>query len=117
MTLSIDIDASRYPTRGQEDAGLELASSIGVGSYRWRRLTQFEFQRRAEMKYGARNKIEGIVRRVKKGSVMAQVDMDVPAGAQMSSVLTMDSLNDLGLKKGDRVRVVVKAIHVLLVKD
>jgi molybdopterin-binding protein len=35
----------------------------------------------------------------------------------MASVMTVDSLNDMGLKKGDKVRVVVKAIHVLLVKD
>lgn len=69
------------------------------------------------MKYGARNQIEGVVKRVKKGAVMAQVDLDIPKKAAMSSVLTVDSLMDLKLKKGDRVRVIVKAIHVLLVKD
>ena len=69
------------------------------------------------MKYGARNKIEGVVKKIKKGGIMAQVDLDVPRGVAMSSVLTLDSLEDLGLKKGDRVRVIVKAIHVLLVKD
>jgi molybdopterin-binding protein len=72
---------------------------------------------RSDMKYGARNQIEGIVKRVKKGAVMAQVDLDVPKRGVMSSVLTVDSLMDLKLKKGDRVRVIVKAIHVLLVKD
>ena len=69
------------------------------------------------MKYGARNKIEGIVTRIKKGGLMAQVDVDVPKGAVHSSVLTLDSLKDLKLKKGDRVRVIIKAIHVLLVKE
>jgi molybdopterin-binding protein len=69
------------------------------------------------MKYGARNKIDGKVQRIKKGGVMAQVDLDVPAGVHLSSVMTIDSLNDLKLKKGDRVRVIVKAIHVLLVKE
>lgn len=69
------------------------------------------------LRYGARNKVEGVVKRIKKGGVMAQVDLDIPEGASMSSVLTVDSLKDLGLKKGDRVRVIVKAIHVLLVKD
>ena len=69
------------------------------------------------MKYGARNKIEAVVRRIKKGDVMAQVDVDVSGPVSMSSVLTMDSLADLGIKEGDRVRVVVKAIQVLLVKD
>jgi molybdopterin-binding protein len=35
----------------------------------------------------------------------------------MASVMTIDSLKDLGIKKGDKVRVVVKAINVLLVKE
>lgn len=69
------------------------------------------------MKYGARNKIEGKVQKIKKGGVMAQVDLTVDGPIDMSSVLTLDSLNDLKVKKGDKVRIVVKAIHVLLVKD
>ena len=35
----------------------------------------------------------------------------------MASVLTLESLDELGLKPGDRVRVVVKAVHVLLIKE
>lgn len=68
------------------------------------------------MKIGARNKGQATVKAIKKGGVMAQVDLDVTAH-EMSSVLTNDSLDELGLKVGDKVRVVVKAIHVLLVKD
>lgn len=68
------------------------------------------------MKIGARNKIIGKVTKVKKGAVMAQVELEVPAST-MSSVLTMDSLEELDLREGDRVRVVVKAIHVLLIKE
>jgi len=68
------------------------------------------------MKIGARNQIIGTVTAVKKGSVMAQVKLDVPA-SQMESVMTIDSADDLELKKGDKVRVIVKAIHVLLIKE
>jgi molybdopterin-binding protein len=35
----------------------------------------------------------------------------------MASVTTLESLDDLGIKEGDKVRVVVKAVNVLLVKD
>jgi len=69
------------------------------------------------MKFGARNQIEATVRSIKTGDVMSQVSLEVAAPSTMSSVLTTDSLTDLGLKPGDKVRVVVKAIHVLLVKD
>ena len=69
------------------------------------------------MKYGAKNQITAHVTDVKTGDIMCQVNLEIDAKAAMSSVMTMDSLNELGLKKGDKVKVVVKAIHVLLVKE
>lgn len=69
------------------------------------------------MKYGARNQIEGVVKSIKKGNVMGQVNIDIPAPCKMSSVMTVDSVNDLDLKVGDKVKVIVKAISVLVVKE
>ena len=69
------------------------------------------------MKYGARNQVIGKVTGIKKGSLMCQVTLKVPAESVMASVMTLDSLKELGIKKGDKVRVVVKAINVLLVKE
>jgi molybdate transport system regulatory protein len=69
------------------------------------------------MKFGARNQIVGTVTDIKKGSVMCQVGLDVAGPVRMSSVMTVDSCDDLKLKKGDKVRVIVKAIHVLLAKE
>jgi len=69
------------------------------------------------MKYGARNQLIGKVIGVKKGSLMCQVDLSIPANSKMASVMTIDSLKELKIKKGDKVRVVVKAINVLLVKE
>jgi molybdate transport system regulatory protein len=69
------------------------------------------------MKYGARNKITATVHSLQKGDVMSLVKFDVSGPAQMASVLTTESLEDLGLKAGDQVMLVVKAIHVLPVKD
>lgn len=68
------------------------------------------------MKVGARNRIVGKVTEVKKGGIMGQVKLTIPAGASMSSVMTLDSIKELGLKKGDEVEVIVKAVSVLLVK-
>lgn len=67
------------------------------------------------MKIGARNRIIGTVTAIKRGSVMCQVDIKVPAAA-MASVMTLDSLDEMALKKGDKVEVVVKAVSVLLLK-
>ena len=68
------------------------------------------------MKVGARNRIVGKVTEIKKGSIMCQVKIEIPASA-MSSVMTLDSLEEMGLKKGDSVNVVVKGVNVLLIKE
>jgi len=69
------------------------------------------------MKIGARNKLEGKVVEVKRGAVMCQVKVEIAGGARMESVMTLDSLDDLGLKVGDKVRVAVKAVNVMLIKE
>ena len=69
------------------------------------------------MEYGARNKVVGTVQSVKRGDIMSQVKVTVPAETVLESVMTADSLDALDLKPGDQVRVVVKAVHVLLVKE
>ncbi len=68
------------------------------------------------MKYGARNQIVARVKAVKRGDVMSLLKFDVTDPHEMSSVLTTESLADLGVKEGDKVLLVVKAIHVLPVK-
>jgi molybdopterin-binding protein len=68
------------------------------------------------MKYGARNTVVGEVKSVKKGDIMSLVKFDV-APCEMASVLTTESLEDMDLKVGDKVSLVVKAINVLPVKE
>ncbi|MDD5719617.1 MAG: TOBE domain-containing protein [Candidatus Krumholzibacteria bacterium] len=69
------------------------------------------------MKYGARNAISAKVKSVKKGDVMSLVKFDVTSPATMASVLTTESVEEMGLNPGDKVLLVVKAIHVLPVKE
>ena len=69
------------------------------------------------MKYGARNAVAAKVKSVKKGDVMSLVKFEVTTPAAMASVLTTESLEEMGLKPGDEVLLVVKAIHVLPVKE
>lgn len=69
------------------------------------------------MKTGARNQLIGEVTEIKRGTLMSLAKFKVPAEAVMSSVMTLESLDDLGLKEGDRVKVIVKAVNVLLQKD
>jgi molybdopterin-binding protein len=69
------------------------------------------------MNIGARNRLDGEVVEIKRGTVMCQVRVRVAGGAFMESVMTLDSADDMKLKVGDKVRVAVKAVNVLLLKD
>jgi molybdopterin-binding protein len=68
------------------------------------------------MEYGARNKISAKVKSIKKGDVMALVKYKVIKPSEMASVLTTESVEDLDLKVGDEVQLIIKAVHVLPVK-
>jgi len=69
------------------------------------------------MKFGARNTITAKVKSVKKGDVMSLVKFEIVTPAEMASVLTTESCEDLNLQPGDQVKLVIKAIHVLPVKE
>ena len=69
------------------------------------------------MKYGARNNIQAKVKSIKKGDIMALVKFDVSMPAKLASVLTTESVEEMGMKVGDKVQLIIKAIHVLPVKE
>jgi molybdate transport system regulatory protein len=68
------------------------------------------------MKVGARNQLKGKVTDIKRGDVMAQIKLVIPAASVMGSVITVDPLNELDFKVGDEVLLFVKAVHVLPIK-
>lgn len=69
------------------------------------------------MKFGARNNIQAKVKSIKNGTVMSLVKFDVTKATEMASVLTAESVESMGLKVGDSVELIIKAIHVLPVKE
>jgi molybdate transport system regulatory protein len=69
------------------------------------------------MNIGARNRIQGEVVEIKRGTIMCQVRVRIAGGEHMESVMTIDSAEDMGLTVGDKVRVAVKAVSVLLLKE
>jgi molybdopterin-binding protein len=68
------------------------------------------------VKLSARNQLNGTVRNVERGAVMAEVTVDV-GGQQIVSVITRASAERLGLAEGRPVAVFIKATEVLLGVD
>jgi len=67
------------------------------------------------MAISARNRLPGVVEEVHLGTIMARVVVKVGENI-IESVITRASVEDLGLKKGDSVRVVVKSTEVMIDK-
>ncbi len=68
------------------------------------------------MPISARNQLEGKIVKVILGDIMAHVDVKI-GKSQIESVITRRSAEQLGLKKGDKVMVVIKSTEVMLEKD
>lgn len=69
------------------------------------------------MKHGARNDIPARIVSIRRGGVMCQVDVQLEGtDYRMSSVMTLESLEAMEAKEGDRVNVLAKAVNVLLTK-
>ena len=67
------------------------------------------------MALSARNQLPGTVKSVVLGAVMAEVVLDV-AGHEVVSVITRHSVENLDVKAGDEVTVVIKSTEVMLSK-
>lgn len=68
------------------------------------------------VRVSARNRLPGTVVRVRLGGVMAQVTIRV-GRTLVDAVITRDSAEEMGLKKGDRVAAVVKSTEVMVAKE
>ena len=66
------------------------------------------------MELSARNQLKGEVGRVKSGTIMAEVEVEIEAGSV--AAITDSSLKRLGIKAGDRVTVIIKATEVMIGK-
>jgi len=64
----------------------------------------------------ARNQLPGIVQEVRLGAIMAHVVVKVGENI-VESVITRTSAEELKLKVGDLVRVIVKSTEVMIQKD
>lgn len=66
------------------------------------------------MKISARNVLKGTVKAIHPGAVNAEVIITLPGGAEIVSVITLSSVETLGLVVGKPVYAVVKASNVMV---
>jgi molybdopterin-binding protein len=69
------------------------------------------------MKISARNQLKGVVKQVVPGAVNSEVIIETAHGETIVSIITKESVENLGLKPGKEVYAVVKASNVMVAVD
>ena len=67
------------------------------------------------MKLSARNALKGKIVDISKGQVVAKVKVDV-GGQFITSLVSIDAVDDLALKVGDSVEAIIKSSEVIIGK-
>ena len=68
------------------------------------------------MKLSARNQLRGKVIAVQKGQTTGHVRIDIGNGVVVTSSITNEAIDDLGLTIGDDAIAVIKASDVMIAK-
>ncbi len=68
------------------------------------------------MKLSARNVLPGKVTDVVRGQTTAHVKIEIAPGMVITASITVEAVDDLGLKRGDTVSAIIKASEVIVGK-
>jgi molybdopterin-binding protein len=68
------------------------------------------------LKLSARNQLEGTVSSVNRGAAIANVALDV-GGQRLVASITVEAVDELGLREGSQVTAVIKASDVIIATD
>ncbi len=69
------------------------------------------------MKISARNIIKGKVVKLTRGAVNAEVIIELPGGTRLVSIITNNSVENLGLAEGKEAYAIIKASNVMVGVD
>ncbi|MGN8245435.1 TOBE domain-containing protein [Cellulomonas soli] len=104
------VEAGRLPA-ARDEAGRRTVDGVDVAALAQELATSAPDARAASV--SARNRLPGIVTRVVRDTVMAQVE--IQAGPhRLVSLLSREAADELGLEPGVRAVAVIKATHLVV---
>ena len=74
----------------------------------------FMMLRRISMKTSARNQVNGVVRKVKRGAVNDEIELEIAGGNHLIAIITHESTDDLALQPGAEAFALVKASSIMV---
>lgn len=101
---------------GHQSASL-TAQYVNLSEEDIKRIVTYYIIKETRMKTSARNSFAGKVTAIRTGGVLAEVEVTTPSGLTVVSVITHDSMANLGITKGRLVTATVKAPWVILLQE
>lgn len=77
-------------------------------------LLYLRFKEKPKMKLSARNALKGTIKSIDVGAVNVDIVVEIAPGIEVSSIITKNSTEALGLEVGKEVYAVVKASNVMI---
>jgi len=69
------------------------------------------------MEISARNKLNGKVKNVELGAVMASIKIEVEEPGVITALITKESAEGLNLKEGNKVSAIIKSTEIIVGKE
>jgi molybdate transport system regulatory protein len=85
--------------------------------YLFNALEDQEYAGNVRYKLSARNVIRGRVTHIERGDITSKIRMDSRNPIKLTSIISNDAVDDLGLRIGDEVDAVVKSTEVMIAKQ
>ncbi len=92
------------------------SSYVSVSDDEIQQITRFFMEKESSRKTSARNSFFGKIQKIVRGDIQARVELFTIAGYPVVTIITIESLERLGLKPGQSITAEVKAPWVILYK-
>lgn len=94
-----------------------LKEYVRVEKYVGELLGDEEYWEAVGLKISARNRLKGTVQDVKKGEVATKVRVRIEKPVVVTALISREAVEELDIKKGDKVDAVIKATEVMIAKE
>jgi len=110
----LDIGGESLAAIITNESAENLALAPGVEAYALVKASWVIVTTDENLKTSARNRLCGVVSRCTAGAVNGEVIIELPGGKSVAAIVTRESMQNLGIKKGVRACALIKASHIIL---
>jgi len=93
-----------------------LREYVRLENYVGKVICDSEYWEALGLKISARNRLKGIVKEVEKNAVTAKVKIEVTVPTVLTALISREAVEELKIKRGDRVEAVIKATEIMVAK-